>query len=312
MREVAASPESIARFASRLLDTPALRQLPAPQKEEQALQFLRSNGPQMGSIFASLGLDVSRGWQEPAAQVAHAIRAESDRGLAALLDDLATTRIGFSFYPALAGGRQAPPSARGELRALLQRTAAHPIARSALGGSMSAARSDLIDKYIPQAWERKKYVYVEITRVQRLNLQPAAVVDLTRFALAVRPAAYLFITPGERPEKDAGFTPLQESYLVKILPSIAALLPSIPPPLIGMGLRGTLAFPLTPGVEAVSRLSAIMALRGRNLAPGMIVDRGADSPDKSWFNVNRRNARWHGLDAMMLDELYTIAAENGW
>jgi hypothetical protein len=44
----------------------------------------------------------------------------------------------------------------------------------------------------------------------------------------------------------------------------------------------------------------------------MVVDRGADSPDKSWFNVSRRNARWRGLDVSMLDELYTIAAENGW
>jgi len=112
-------------------------------------------------------------------------------------------------------------------------------------------------------------------------------------------------------EKDAGFAPLQESYLQKILPNIAAFVPSLPPAVIGMGLRGTLAFPLTQNVEAVARLSAILALRGRTLAPGLVVDRGADSPDKSWFNVNRKNARWHGLDAGMLDELYTIASENG-
>ena len=312
MREVEASPDSIARFASRMLDTPALRQLPALQKEEQALQFLRANGPQLLSIFSSLGLDVREGWQKPAALVARAIRAVSDKGLATDLDDLVTMRIGFSFYPAMAGGRQAPQNARAELKSLLQRAAAHPIGRGALAGSLSAARADLLDKYIPQAWERKKYVYVEITRVQRLNLAPAAVADLTRVLLALRPAAYLFITPGEKVEKDAGFAPLQESYLQKILPNIAAFVPSLPSAVISMGLRGTLAFPLTQNVEAVARLSAILALRGRTLAPGLVVDRGADSPDKSWFNVNRKNARWHGLDAGMLDELYTIASENGW
>jgi hypothetical protein len=295
-----------------MLDTPALRQLPALQKEEQALQFLRANGSQLTPILASLGFDVSRGWQEAAAHVARAIKAETDKGLADDLDALVSSRVGFSFFSALAGGRPAPANARGELRALLQRAAVHPIARGALAGSLSAARADLIDKYIPQAWERKKYVYVEITRVQRLTLAPAAVVDLMRLMLVLRPAAYLYITPGESLEKDAGFAPLQESYVQKILPNIAALVPSLPPSLISMGLRGTLAFPVTPNVEAVARLSAIMALRGRSLAPGLIVDRGADSPDKSWFNVNRRNARWHGLDAQMLDELYTIAAENGW
>jgi hypothetical protein len=79
-----------------------------------------------------------------------------------------------------------------------------------------------------------------------------------------------------------------------------------------MGLRGTLAFPDTTNVEAISRIAFILALRGRSLTPSLVVDRGADTPDKSWFNVNRKNAKWHGLDARMLDELYTIAAENGW
>jgi hypothetical protein len=295
-----------------MLDTPALHQLPALQREAQALQFLRASGPQLSGIFSSLGLDVSRGWQEPAARVARAIKAESDKSLRADLDACIDTRIGLSFFPALAAGRQAPSGLLGELRALLLKAAAHPAARFALEGSLSAARADLIDKYIPQAWERKKYIYVEITRVQRLNLPPEAVADLARFALVMRPAAYLFITPGEQPEKDAGFAPLQESYVQKILPNVAALLRSVPQSLIGMGLRSTLAFPLVPNVEAISRLSAILALRGRSMAPGLVVDRGADTPDKSWFNVNRKNARWHALDSRMLDELYTIAAENGW
>jgi hypothetical protein len=78
------------------------------------------------------------------------------------------------------------------------------------------------------------------------------------------------------------------------------------------GLRSTLAFPGAANVEAVARLTAILALRGRTLAPGMVVDRGAVGPDTSWFNVSRRNSRWRGLDPGMLDELYTIAAENSW
>ena len=100
------------------------------------------------------------------------------------------------------------------------------------------------------------------------------------------------------PEKDAGYSALQEQYIQKVVPSVAALLPSFPAALIPAGLRSTLAVPATSGVEAVSRLTAIFALRGRALTPGLVVDRGADTPDKSWFNVNRRNARWHGLDGI--------------
>jgi hypothetical protein len=312
IREVEAPGDALARFVSRLFDTPALRQLAALQKEEQGLQFLRVNGPRLQPVFVSLGMDVSRGWREASASVAAAIRAESDRILAMELASMSTTRLTLSFFPALAGGRQPPPRAREELHALFQRLAARPVSRAALSGSLAAARSELTDKYIPQAVERRKYIAVEVSRVQRLNLSATDLADLLRFALMLRPAAYLSITPGDTPEKDAGFTLLQGPYVQKVLAGVSGLLPSFPLSLIGMGLHSVLAFPATASLEAVSRLAAILALRGRALTPALVVDRGADSPDKSWFNVNRKNARWHGLDPLMLDELYTIAAENGW
>ncbi len=291
---------------------PALRQLAALQKEEQALQFLRISGPQLQPVFASLGLDLSAGWQEAAAMVARSVRAEVDRLLGTEIASLMSSRLALSFFPALAGGNQPPAGARQELLALIQRLASQPISRSALAGSLAATRFDFTDKYISRAWERKKYIYVEVTRVQRLTLPPAELSDFLRFALMIRPTAYLYMTIGSASDKDAGFTPLQDKYLQKITPAISALLPSFPPVLLMPGLRSTLAYPSTGNVEAVARLAAILALRGRTLAPGMVVDRGADGPDMSWFNVNRKNARWHSLDPRMLDELYTIAAENSW
>jgi hypothetical protein len=42
------------------------------------------------------------------------------------------------------------------------------------------------------------------------------------------------------------------------------------------------------------------------------VDRGANGPDSSWFSVARRNYKYYGFDIKMLDELYRIAADNGW
>ncbi|MGO9308163.1 MAG: hypothetical protein ACLQDL_03960 [Spirochaetia bacterium] len=312
MRAVEPSPDPVSRFASRLLETPALRLLPALQKEEQALNVLRINGPQLIPVFTSLGMDVSRGWREPAALISRSIRAEADRLAAAEIARLLTERLVLSFFPGLTGGRQAPARAREELRALILRAAAHPVARSALAGSLAAALSDLMEKYIPQAWERKKYTYVEITRVQHLSLSPSDLSDLTRCVVLLRPVAYLYVTPGETADKDVGYSPLQEQYLSKILPGIASQAASLPRALLSMGLRSTLAFPGGGSVEAISRLGAVMAMRGRTLSPGAVIDRGADTADKSWFNVQRRNARWHGLDGRMLDELYTIAAENGW
>src|SRR5208283_276814 len=110
MKAVHTTTDPVSRFASRLLETPALRQLSAAQKEEQALNVLRTNGPQLLPVFTSMGLDVSRGWREPAALVSRAVRAETGAMIAAEVDDLLSTRQSLSFFPALAGGRQAPES----------------------------------------------------------------------------------------------------------------------------------------------------------------------------------------------------------
>jgi len=53
----------------------------------------------------------------------------------------------------------------------------------------------------------------------------------------------------------------------------------------------------------------LQSLKGR---PVTRVDRGAVSPDKSWFNISRRNFKFYGFDIKLLDELYKIAGENGW
>ena len=44
----------------------------------------------------------------------------------------------------------------------------------------------------------------------------------------------------------------------------------------------------------------------------MKIDRGAETSDKSWFNVARRNYKFYGYDLDMLVELHSISAENGW
>lgn len=312
MKEVDASADPLARFAARLLETPALRPLPALKKEDQALQFLVANGPQLQPVLGSLGLDMSRGWQGAAEAVARAVRAEASRRLQEELSALARTRLTLSFFPVLGGGRPAPAGARDELASFFGRLPQHPISRGALAGSMAVALPDIIERYIMEAWERKKYIYVEVTRVQRLSITAVDMAELLRFVVMVRPAAYLLSTPGERLDRNAGYAPLQEAYLSKILPTIAGMLRTFPAQAVAEGLRSTLLFTGSEAVDAISRLAAVFAFRGRALSPALVVDRGADTPDASWLNVTRKNARWHGLDQRILDEMYTIAAENGW
>jgi hypothetical protein len=304
--------DAIPKFISRMFDTPALRALPALQKEEQALQFLRQNGPQLKPLLASMGIAGGVGWQETIAQLVQEIRSLSDTMLENEVSRAVEERLQFLFHPSLGTSRQPPARAREEIAAMCRRCANHPVARRALAGSLAAVLSDVTDKYISQIWERRKYAYVEVTRVQRLGLKADECADLLRLTLLIRPAAYLHVVSDSRLAPDAGFAPVQEQALQRALHGLSAQLAATLPELVRMALRSALPFPGTQSLEAVSRLTAIFALRGRALVPSMVVDRGADTPDKSWFNITRRNATWRGLDPRMLDELYSIASENRW
>jgi hypothetical protein len=86
----------------------------------------------------------------------------------------------------------------------------------------------------------------------------------------------------------------------------------IPPELLRGGLYSNVSFEEDKQVDATARLAAIFASRGKNYKPMARVDRGASTPDRSWFSITRRNYKYYGFDIKMLDELYKIASENGW
>ena len=86
----------------------------------------------------------------------------------------------------------------------------------------------------------------------------------------------------------------------------------LPEQVIRSGVNASVSYLENRFIEATARLAAVFAARCRNFQPNVRVDRGADSPDKSWLSIARRNHRFYGFDVKILDELYSIAAENGW
>ncbi|MFW5718164.1 MAG: hypothetical protein ACOC0E_12050, partial [Spirochaetota bacterium] len=78
------------------------------------------------------------------------------------------------------------------------------------------------------------------------------------------------------------------------------------------GVNANVSYVENRFIEATARLAAVFSARARSYQPNVDVDRGADSPDKSWLSVARRNYRFYGFDLKLLDELYSIATENGW
>jgi hypothetical protein len=65
-------------------------------------------------------------------------------------------------------------------------------------------------------------------------------------------------------------------------------------------------------VDGLSMFLKIISERAKDAAEGLKVDKGAESPDKSWFNIARRNCAYYGFDPRLLEEFYFIASEHNW
>jgi len=81
---------------------------------------------------------------------------------------------------------------------------------------------------------------------------------------------------------------------------------------IRSGVNANVSYLENRFIEATARLAAVFSARCRAFQPNVRVDRGADTPDKSWLSIARRNYKFYGFDVKILDELYSIAAESGW
>jgi len=112
--------------------------------------------------------------------------------------------------------------------------------------------------------------------------------------------------------KDSSSGIITKSFAEKVEDLLLKEIPSLPEELVKSAVRSNLSFEGHKYLQATSRLTSIINSLSRSLKADMMVDRGASSPEKSWFSIARKNYKYFGWDIKMLDELYRFSAENNW
>ena len=169
----------------------------------------------------------------------------------------------------------------------------------------------MVDRYLQEVFERKTYIHFELTKVQRLRLGKDEIRNFVDLNLLLKPVVHL-ISSSSQSQQDRATGMVQNQFAEKVFDSIKKELNLVPEPVLKSVVHASVSFNDNRFIEATARLSAILSARSRIYHPNIKVDRGADSPDKSWFSTARRNYKFYGFDVKMLDELYKIAAENVW
>jgi hypothetical protein len=297
-------------FIKHLLSNPALNSLNPLKKEEQILQFLQANAQSLVPTLSSPQFFSGLPWNQILRLLYTALVQETDAVLKPELEELVRRRISFAFVSQIQPHRIPEDQCRQQMWELTQRLLQKPEARKGLLGPFTAIMNDSVGRYLEKAFEDRQYVHFELSKVQRLRLEIEDIKHMVNATLLLRPTIRLF----SESDINEGVESLlvQPHFAATALESMTAQLKILPLELLRGGLYSNVSFEEDKQIDATARLAAVFSSRGKNYKPITRIDRGANTPDRSWFSITRRNYKYYGFDIKMLDEFYKIASESGW
>ena len=298
--------EKAATFVRHLWQNPSLIGLSPLQKEEQLQQFLDLNSQALAPTLNSPEYFPSLPWPRVRSLLGAALSELANSSLTPLCEAVLDKNIDLSFTVHMARRSATLDQISRQLGEFLQTLSEKSESRRELTGPLMAAASGMVDRYLSKILERQKYISFELRKVQRLKISAGQIGDLVKATMLIRPAVHYFCPP------DSKLMHISQPMAQKLAARTAKALTLMPEPVIQGGVNSTLSFQENRFMESTARLAAVFSFRCRNLRPGMKADRGAESSDKSWFNVARKNYKYYGFDPDILIELHGIAADNRW
>ncbi|TFG62835.1 MAG: hypothetical protein E4H36_07060 [Spirochaetales bacterium] len=299
-------------FINRLLSNPAMQGLIPLQKEEQIFQFLLQNSQQLYPTLSSANFFPQHTWEQILNLLCAALVEEINKTLLPNLQTIINEKTDLSFIPFLRQQNIPYQKIKEQMYEFLAQLLQKPEARKGFAGSYTALAFNFSEKYIAQLVTRKEYAHFELVKVQRLRMGKEELKDMINVSMLLKPAIYSLTPTGGTTPSDSTSGTVQSQFAEKIFQAAKAQLSYLPEEVIKSAVNSNVSFTENRFLEATSRIAALFANRCKTYAPQAKVDRGADTPDKSWFNIARRNFKFYGYDVKMLDEFFKIAAENSW
>jgi len=299
-------------FVGRLWNNPSLSGLSPLQKEEQLLQFLEINSGTLQPTLNSAAFFPNHSWPKIFELLKQSLSGYANQALSPLYQAILQKKMSFSFTVHMAHRSASPTAVREQLGDFINTLSGRITSRKELAGPLMGVGTGMIDRYMDKIFQRQKYISFELRKVQRLKISTNEVTDLVKATMLIRPSVQYFAPGGGNPGGGRNLLLVSPAFAGKVASEAGKTLSFMPYAVVKAGVNSALSFQDNPYMESTARLAAVFSHRCRNLKPGMKVDRGAESSDKSWFNVARKNYKFYGFDQDMLMELHGIAAENGW
>ncbi|HAK44391.1 MAG TPA: hypothetical protein DCO79_00490 [Spirochaeta sp.] len=303
--------QKAAAFIQRLTANPALKGFSLLQREEQILQFLTVNSRQLYPTLSSQSFFSGKSWETICSILISVLYETTDQEVIPDIR-LLVNKMDFTFFTFLRQSNLDEGEAKQIIMDLLLKMLANEQARRVFTGSLAAIHYNIVKKFIVEVYRRRKYIHFEILKVEKLKMGEKEIENMIDLAMLLKPLVYMFSQQGTAMKNTANGNIFPNHFTEAIAQSLSAKAPAVPPRVFKSAMNANASFSDNNQIEASARMGNILAAMCRNYKPEVKKDRGADTAMKSWINVARKNYKFYGYDIKMLDELYNIAADNGW
>ena len=293
-------------FMKRLWGNSTLVGLSPLQKEAQLQEFLSFNANALRPAMSSPVYFPNVPWNHVKQLMEKALRDITNAEFSIYIQNILDNHLNTDFIRQMTKSSASPNSIKQQIKDFIHKIATAPESRKELTGPLICIETGLIEKYMTEILRAQQYISLELFKVERIRIDESHVAELLKTVMLLRPCVHF------APHHNITGLHITSKIAQKVREETERSLSLLPPDILKSAVNSYLVFHENPEMGASSCLAAIFSNRCRNLNPKMQHMRGAESTDKSWFSVTRKNYKYFGFDLSMLTELQFIAGENRW
>lgn len=311
-------------FVNHLLKHPNIKAESPVIREGMIISFITSNLRQMMQTLGSQRFFPHISSEKVIAEILLILKQMSLQHLMPQVEDWLKSRVDFTIveelFPLRSGGRGSGHGAyRSKLMDYMNKMLAYNDVRYNFNSIVNIFNHRVLERYLPEIFKQRKFIYNEIKRVEKFDFDYDEYIEYAKMVFLVKNSVFMRVQMStDSGNRKANINEAQRlsmsmpEFIEKLRRSIKEELPFLTNGAIVTAIKSNFKEKQTKLEDASARLFYIIGSRYQDYNHLSKIDRGAESLDKSWFNVARSNNRFYGFNDKMVGELYMIAGDNMW
>jgi len=300
--------QKVEQFLEHLLSLPAIKKDSPIGAEQQIITFIKTNLPKLEVSFTKPEFFPDLPAKETIAYILSTLQKRVVDQSINFFKKIITSEIDFSILRKVRKRPVDEDKIKEKIINLVSEMLLDPVCRLQMKPVYYIFEQKYINKVIDLLFERKAFTYNELVRVQKCYIESAEYISYLKILLLLSQFPNLptenkkILINASTNEEKVQICNNSSKILVRKIPEIDIME-------CKLAIDSNLPENMIEIWEASSRLLYILLHRFNEYEPGLKAEKGAETPDKSWYGVARKIAKDFGYSKGIVDELYLIANE---